>query len=122
MTTESRYDELCREFPLRPIRHDASNNRAIDIIERLTDHPSSLTQDEQDYLEVISLLVHEYEQVHHPRPRLAGAELLRALLDANGMSQYQLSHETGLPQATISEIMTGKRSITPRVREVLGKR
>jgi|GEM_PF-5662436 len=28
-TTLSRYDALCREFPLRPIRDEAQNDRAI---------------------------------------------------------------------------------------------
>src|SRR5579872_2385309 len=54
------YLTLIREFPLRPIRSEADLDGAIAMIDALTDR-GELRPDEQDYLDVLSKLVEEYE-------------------------------------------------------------
>jgi HTH-type transcriptional regulator / antitoxin HigA len=115
------YLNLIREFPLRPIRSEADLDGAIAMIDTLTDR-SELCPDEQDYLDVLSKLVEEYEDEHDPLPDLSGVEALRHLIDENGLSQSQLSKDTGVPETTLSEILTGKRGISPKVRKALAER
>jgi addiction module HigA family antidote len=46
-----------------------------------------------------------------PYPK-SGEILLEEFLQPMGISAYRLAKETGMPQMRISEIITGKRSIT----------
>ena len=120
-TVGEAYLKLIHEFPLRPLRSDADLDRAIAMIDALTDR-QDLTQEEEEYLEVLSRLVEDYEDEHDPLPRLSGVEALRYLLEENGLTQARLSDETGIPVATLSEILNGKRGISAKVRAALAER
>lgn len=113
------YLDLLREFRLRPIRDDAAHRRAVEMLDRLSDRGSDCTPDEEDYRKVLSLLVEQYEDSIYEHPEISGAEMLRFLMEERGLTQTKLSAETGLPLTTISEILSGKRGITPKVRTKL---
>jgi HTH-type transcriptional regulator/antitoxin HigA len=115
------YLALIHRFPLRPLRSGADLGAAIAVVDSLVSR-DTLAQDEQDYLDVISRLIEDYEDTHDPLPELSGVEALRFLIEENRMSQSQLSRETGLPVTTLSEILNGRRGISPRVRTALAKR
>ena len=51
--------ELQTDFPLRPIRDDQQYNEALDAL--YYDFDIDLSQDEQDYLTVLKLLIDTYE-------------------------------------------------------------
>ena len=126
MTTKTsaasdRYIQLVRAFPLRPLRSEADLDRAIAMLDNLSDR-GELDGDERDYRCVLAGLVHDYESEHDPLPTMSPIEALRYLLDANGMTQAQLSEQTGIAVATISEILNEKRGISSKVREALAAR
>jgi HTH-type transcriptional regulator/antitoxin HigA len=120
-TTGDLYLKLVREFPLRPLRSDADLDRAVTMIDALIDR-SRITPEEEDYLEVLSRLVEDYEEEHDPLPELSPVEALRYLLEENGLTQAKLSEETHVPVATISEILNGKRGISSKVRDAFARR
>ncbi len=66
--------------------------------------------------------VEDFEDAHDPLPDLKGVDVLRFLIEENGLFQTQLSEETGDPTTTLSELLTGKRGISPKVRAVLSAR
>src|SRR6516164_3065902 len=74
--TEDRYLELIRRFALRPLRSDA----AVAVIDSLIDQPA-LTAPEQDYLDVLSDLVEDYESETIPMRPVGDAGLLRFLIE-----------------------------------------
>ena len=57
------------------------------------------------------LIVSDSTKAHEPIT--PGEILLTEFLGPLGISQYRLAHATGLPQTRISEIVRGKRAITP---------
>jgi HTH-type transcriptional regulator/antitoxin HigA len=116
-----RYFELIRELPLRPIRSEAELDLAIAVFDVLTDR-ARLTTGETDYLLVLSTLVEQYEAEHHPLPDITGVDTLRFFLHEGGLTQTQLSAETGIPKSSLSEILKGKRGFSRRVREKLADR
>ena len=61
------YFELVRRFPLRPIRSEQDLDRAIAVVDSLIDK-GELSQDEDDYLDVLGDLVRKYETENHPAP------------------------------------------------------
>src|SRR5437667_6862925 len=105
-----RYLELIHQFPLRPIRNDSELDAAIAIINELIDM-DKLAAAEDDYLDVLSDLVEDYEDVAIPIRDVSDAEMLRFLLSQREETQTQLARKTDIPASTISEVLTGKRKL-----------
>lgn len=105
-----RFQELNREFPLRPIRSDAELEQAIAMIDGLIDR-DRLSPDEDDYLEVLSNLVGKYEDEHHPLPAVSDAGMLRYLIESRAVTQATVAAETGIAESTISEVLACKRGL-----------
>ena len=105
------YLELVQRFPLRRIRTDEELDQAITIIDELVTRADTSTA-EEDYLDVLSDLVHAYETAEHPIPPASDAEVLRYLMDCRGLNQVRLHEETGIPVSTISEVLSNKRGLS----------
>ena len=117
---ESRYLDLIHEFPLRPLRSEADLDRAIAMIDALSDR-AELTPPERDYLLVLADLIERYEDEHHPMPPVSGVAMLRHLLEAQGVTQAKVAAETGLAESALSEILAGKRRLNVRYIEALAR-
>ncbi len=58
----------------------------------------------------ISDLIYAYDQRHYPTLKVQGVDVLRFLLDQHELTQSQLPEIGG--QSVVSEILSGKRSLT----------
>ena len=106
-----RYLELLTEFKPRPIHSEKALTRAYRLIERLM-RKDTLSADEADMLEMLSVLVEQFESRENPTPVLSSSGLLEHLIDAHGISQSDVARETQIPRSTISEIVAGQRGIS----------
>ena len=105
------YSELIAAFPLRPIRSERQLDRAGRLAFRLASQ-ERLGRDEQDYLDVLTQLIEVYEDEHHAIEHAASPrELLRFLIEENGLTLSRLAAETGIHVSTLSEILHGKREL-----------
>lgn len=104
------YMDLVAAFPLRPIRDDTELDQAIAVLNRLIDRPV-LSIPERDYLEVLGGIVEVYEAKHVDIPEVRGVELLRYLMEENGLTQASLVPIFGNKSA-ISEVLSGKRGLS----------
>lgn len=104
----TKYLELIRSFPLRPIRSEAELDRAEVMLHQLLDAPS-LSAPEQDYLEILGNIIDEYENKVHPIEPLPPNEMLAMSIETKGVTQTQVSRATGIPVSTISELIAQKR-------------
>jgi HTH-type transcriptional regulator/antitoxin HigA len=102
------YLELVLDFPLASIKSERHLAEAQKMLDRLLAN-GALNQGEETYLEALSDLVGTYEDQHHAIEPASDAEMLRHLMGAKGVSQIQLSRQTGLPKSSVSEILAGKR-------------
>lgn len=107
----NRYFDLIHVFPLESIVDEAHLAEAQQVIDRLL--RENLDAGGEVYLDVLSTLVEKYEDEHHPIPDAPPADVLRELMATNRLTQSALSRATGIPQSTISDILTEKRSLTP---------
>jgi HTH-type transcriptional regulator/antitoxin HigA len=108
-----KYIELVHAFPLRPIRSDAELDGAIAMIDSLITR-DDLESGEEDYLDVLSDLVHKYETEHDPIAPVSDADMVRFLLESNGMTQAELAERSEIAESTISEVLAGKRKLSRR--------
>jgi HTH-type transcriptional regulator/antitoxin HigA len=105
------YLELVRQFPLRPLRSDKELDRAIAMIDSLLDR-DRLGPAEEDYLDVLGDLVERYEDQSHPIPDVSDGEMLRFLIDQREVTQVEVARATGIRESRISEVLSGKRTLT----------
>jgi HTH-type transcriptional regulator/antitoxin HigA len=105
------YFELVRAFPLRRLTSDRELQEAIGVIDSLLDQ-SKLDRGQEDYLDVLSDLVKRYEADEHPMEPVPDADLLRHLIEAKGVSQQEAAQATEIAESTISEVLSGKRSLS----------
>jgi HTH-type transcriptional regulator / antitoxin HigA len=109
-----RYQQLIEEFPLRPLRSKTAYKRAMAAADRLAVRDEkSLTADERDYLETLSLLIESYEDQHEriDFSRLQPADVLKHLMDQRDMTVSQLGKIIG-SKGVASEILNGKRELS----------
>jgi len=109
-TMSNGYLSLVRNLPLRPIRAEAELDRAIEMVDALSDR-AELSEDEQDYLLVLSSLIEKYEDDHYPVPEASGIPMLRSLIEFKGETQARVAAQTGIAESTLSEILAGKRKL-----------
>lgn len=111
--SQDRYLELVLAFPLRPIRTERELDDATDVIHSLIDleRPSG---PERDYLGVLTDLVEAYEAEHYPDEPVSDADMLQHLLEIKGLSQATAAKGAGIAESTISEVLSGKRTLNRR--------
>lgn len=105
------YFDLVHRFPLRPIRTDEDLDQAIAMVDSLLDK-EALSPGEEDYLEVLSDLIKRYETDEHPMAPVPDAHMLAHLIEARGVTQVELARETEIAESTISEVLSGKRTLS----------
>ena len=112
------YLELVLDFPLASIKSERHLAEAQRVIDRIM-AAGRLNEGEETYLDALSDLVAAYEDEHHAIEPASDADMLRHLMEAKGLSQIQLSRETGLPKSTVSEVLAGKRPFSrPMIRKL----
>lgn len=78
------------------------------------DHPLA------EWLDLLSDQVKAYEEDHFPIPQAEPREVLRFLMEQQGLKQDDLKDSA--PQSRISEILHGRRSISKEVAKRLARR
>ncbi len=68
------------------------------------------TPEEEEAIELLTLLIERYEAQHYPVPDADPVDVLRFLLDQNGLSQRDIAAELG-SESTVSLVLSGKRRL-----------
>jgi HTH-type transcriptional regulator/antitoxin HigA len=68
------------------------------------------TPDEEVAIELMTLLIERYESEHYPVPEAEPADVLRFLLEQNGLAQRDVAPELG-SESTVSLVLSGKRQL-----------
>jgi HTH-type transcriptional regulator / antitoxin HigA len=112
--TSTQYLALLNEFPPRPIRSDEQHRRAVEVVNALLDR-TSLTADEEDYLDVLEMLIADYEASVYEHPEFTPVERLRYLMEEHAISPDELARRTGIVATSLSDILNGERRIGLRL-------
>jgi HTH-type transcriptional regulator / antitoxin HigA len=94
---------------IRPIRNDADHKAALTEIDRLWDAEDGTP--EADMMEVLAILVDDYESKRWPVTSSSPLEILRYAVSEMGHTQSGLAALLG-SRSRASEILKGKRPLT----------
>ena len=101
--------EMIRQGAPRLIHSDEELAKYTEELYKLTvkSRPTSV---EVEAIELLTLLIERYESERYPIPNADPIEVLRFLLEQNGLSQRDIAKELG-SESTVSLVLTGKRKL-----------
>lgn len=108
---ESRYRELLDETLPVAIHTEQEYRRLLARTTELMERPDEeLSEEEGRMLELLSIIVDEYENRTHSLPKTDPGRMLATILEERGMRPSALWGV--LPKSRVSEILNGKRGVS----------
>ena len=104
------YMTLVDRFPLIPIRNEKHLAEAIAVVNELIDKKRRAPE-EEEYLNVLSDLIEKFEEEHFPVEPSSPAEMLRFLMESNGLRQADLAPLFS-SKSNLSEVLAGRRQLS----------
>jgi HTH-type transcriptional regulator/antitoxin HigA len=108
---ERKYRRLLSEALPVVVHTEIEHERLLRQARELMDKPEEeMSEEEGRVLEMLSILIEEYEDRVHPLPKTDPHKMLKFLLDEKDLRPSDLSPI--LPKSRVSEILSGKRGIS----------
>ncbi len=104
------YAALLSETRPEVIRDERQNQAYLRMLERLTSK-KSVTRAEEKLIQLLTVLIQDFESRQYPVPDAAAADIIRHLLDAHHLRQKDLGPIFG-SESIVSEVLSGKRNLT----------
>jgi HTH-type transcriptional regulator/antitoxin HigA len=102
---------------IRPIKTEQDYELALKQMETVFHAKPNTT--EGDLLEILSMLIHEYEQKNYKIEPLTPLEAVRYEMEEQGLNQNSLAQRFGMSKSTVSEILNGKKQMSVRFMKYL---
>lgn len=96
---------------VKPIKNEKQYESALSRIYELMQKDIKAGSSQSDELEVLSILVKEYENIHISVPKPNPIEAIKFRIEQLGMSESQLAEILGY-RSRKSEILSGKRKLS----------
>ncbi len=106
------YAGLCRAHLPRVIRDRVDYENTMEIVEAMALHADRFTPDQQDYFELLSHLVADYDADEVKWPKAKAPGVLAHLMAERGMSAADLSRVLGASRNLGGMILRGERRLT----------
>jgi HTH-type transcriptional regulator/antitoxin HigA len=119
MSTAAEYRQLLTKYAPQPIRSQEMYEQALAQLEKLmVPRPSAARS---LLIEVLATLIEQYESREYPTPEFAPAEMLAKLLATKGVKPADVARTTGIPTATLSNVLARRRGISKQNAFKLGE-
>jgi HTH-type transcriptional regulator / antitoxin HigA len=106
------YGELLARVLPHPIKNDREYDRLVAEVGRLMERgEAKLSREETSLLEMLSILIEDYDRKHYPLPASQPHKMLAFLLEQRGLKPHDLWTVLG-SKSRVSEILGGKRAIS----------
>ncbi len=96
---------------IKPIKSKRDHESALERIYELMQMNLTKGSSKSDELEVLSILVKHYEDVHFPIPKADPVSAIRFRMEQMGLSESELTELLGY-RSRKSEILSGKRKLS----------
>ncbi|MGH9580384.1 MAG: helix-turn-helix domain-containing protein [Terriglobales bacterium] len=104
------YGSLLSETQPGVIQNEEENERLTARLEELVSR-GSLTAAEEKLVELLTLLVNEFESKHYPMEASGPLAVIRHLMESNHLRQKDLVDVFGT-ESIVSDVLNGKRDLT----------
>ena len=94
-------------YPLKVIKSEKEYKQALKSLELVFDETEGSLA---EYAETLAILIESYEEGHFPIKHATGVEVLKFLMEQNGLKQKDLVRALG-SKSTVSEILNGRRPL-----------
>ena len=97
------------------IKNDEQNRKALNELEILLDKEVAgehLSEEESDRIELLALLIENYEKKHYPIPDLDPIEQIQLVMEQRGLKQKDLVEILCVSKSTLSKIFSKLRKIS----------
>ena len=119
MSAATGYRQLLMKYAPQPIRSREMYEQALAQIEELmVPRPNAARS---LLIEVLATLIEKYESREYPTPEVAPAEMLAKLLRTKGVKPADVAKKTGIPTATLSNVLANRRGISKQNAFKLGE-
>ena len=105
---------------IKVIKTDAEHQVALDELERLIDLDPDPGEKESDRLELLALLIEDYEEKHFPIDLPDPIDALEFVMDQQGLTQKDMVPFIG-NRSKVSEVLSRKRTLTLSMIRALNK-
>jgi HTH-type transcriptional regulator/antitoxin HigA len=106
------YAELLAKVQPHPIKSEREYDRLIAEVGRLMERgEENLSAEETSLLEMMSILIEDYDRKHYPLSPSQPHKMLAFLLEQRGLEAHDLWPVLG-SKGRVSEILSGKRTIS----------
>jgi HTH-type transcriptional regulator / antitoxin HigA len=102
------YTDLLSRIPPKVIRTEEENEHYIHALYELEQRPESLSAEEKELSDLLSLIIADFEERRYRLPHASQAEVIEFLLDQHGVGAEDLSDIL----AGLNEILSGERELT----------
>ena len=110
ITKREKYIDLLNEFPPRPIKSEQDFRGIQKIVDALLDL-KQLSPDQKEYLSLLGMIIHEYEEKTAKVPDIYGVELLIVLIEEWDLKQKELV-PIFKTESIASAVLNGHRQLT----------
>jgi len=106
------YGELLARVQPHAIKDDREYDRLVAEVGRLMERGErNLSREETSLLEMLSILIEDYDRKHYPLPPSEPHKMVAFLLEQRGLEPHDLWPVLG-SKSRVSEILGGKRAIS----------
>jgi len=113
-----RYVDLLSRIPPKVIRTEEENEQYIEALYELEQRSGSLTPEEQELADLLSLLIEDFEDKRYALPQASPGEVLAFLMEQHDLKADDLSSLLEAPSAVIR----GQRELSKSEIRLLSER
>jgi|SRR5271170_1922497 len=106
-----RYEDLLQRMAPSVIQDEDENEKYIHELEQLERKSPHWTSAERKLADLLTLLIHDFEERHYTLKPASPVEVLRELMAANNLKQKDMVRIFGA-ESTVSSVLNGKRKMT----------
>ena len=108
---DGKYQKLLAKVQPLVIRSEREYRRLMQVVEELMERTEAdLPEEEGRLLELLSMLLEEYEDRVRPLPKTDPGKMLAYLMEERGLKSSDLAGV--MPKSRVSEIVSGKRAVS----------
>jgi HTH-type transcriptional regulator/antitoxin HigA len=119
MSTVTEYRQLLTKYTPQPIRSQVAYKQALAMLEKLMVPQPNAARSQ--LIELFATLIEKYESRQYPTPEIPPAEMLSKLLKTRGVKPAEVAKKTGIPTATLSNVLAQRRGISKQNAFKLGE-